>query len=138
MKIECVVKQKLEDRNYYRALEERVKEQPKNLAVYTSDPAMDAMAETLNSPPFRPPTPQEVAAELPVPSCACQNARFAVFVWYNPSENEANWYTTMQTPVRPIPVVTHCPFCGDRLPQLIRKNLPEGYPAECYYSSAPQ
>ena len=126
------------DDEYYTELEAYLHKEQKTLAPYQGDPAMDSMGATLSEPPFRPPTPQEILAELPAADCRCAHARYAVFVWYNPELQTANWYTTMITPVRPVPVVTHCPFCGDALPALIRKNLPEGYPRECYYSAAPQ
>lgn len=119
---------------YYAELEARLGQGPSRTQEYQGDdPAMESMLIALESPPFRPPTPQEIAAELPAPICGCQKSRFAVFVWYNPELQRADWYTTMTVPVRPIPVATHCPFCGDELPRLIRKNLPEGFPSECYY-----
>jgi len=121
------------DDTYYTELDAYLGRNQKKTVEYQGDPSMDAMALTLDAPPFRLPTPQEVAAELPEPKCSCNRARYAVFVWYNPELQLAGWYLQMVMPVRPIPVVRHCPFCGDALPMLVRKNLPEGYPAECYY-----
>lgn len=126
-----------EERAYWKAHEEYFgHDAPRKTVEYQGDPAMDAMGETLDAPPFRQPTQAEVLAEIPIPTCSCQQARYAVFIWVNPDSNEANWHVTMATPIRPIPVVTHCPFCGDRLPKLVRKNLPEGFPPECYYWTA--
>ena len=121
------------DDTYYTELNAYLERKQKRTVEYRGDPAVDAIDKTLNSPPFRPPTQQEVVAELPIPKCACNRAQYVVFVWYNPELQLADWYLQMVTPVRPIPVARHCPFCGDALPTLVRKNLPEGYPAECYY-----
>lgn len=121
------------DDDYYTELDAYLHEEQRQTVPYQGDPAMDAMGETLNAPPFRPPTQQEIFDAIPVPKCSCEKARFAVFVWYNPELKSANWYVTMATPVRPIPIATHCPFCGDALATLVRKNLPEGFPPECYY-----
>ena len=108
---------------------------PKPTMQAPPDPGVVDIDASLDAPPFRSANAQEIQAELPVPDCSCLQSRFAVFVWYNPEAQSANWYTTMTTPIRPVPAVSHCPFCGDALPELVRKNLPEGYPPECYYQT---
>lgn len=127
-----------ENENYFNALQERVGKPPKKTVPYdaSSDPFFASTEETLNSPPFRPPTPEEILAELPVPECTCLKARYTVFPWNNPTRESVGWYLQMHTALADIPEAKYCPFCGDALPALVRrKNLAEGFPAECYYST---